>query len=568
MKWYKRITNIKLKYKLALIYIIAGFIPVIILLSVTNFQIRKILLDKESENINSYMNQATASMDNQITIYNNLSNYISFSESISQIVSYDYKSDLEMYTQLIKVLDPMLSSFRYFHSAVNQVTIYADNNEIWHDKTLAPLSDIDTEYWFNQVIKGSANNYWYVQPENKQVFAVKRMPSLEKYGIKGILYVNVDYASVFESFDKTFIENSGLFITDQNGNLIYQNNEFSDEYEDFTLTYEQMKEQQQTSNSKYTIMTKVSDETGWTIYYYKPTSLIITSMEPLIVILIVAGVLCITASAASIISTSKFITKRINALLKNMKEVENGNMVINIEDKGERDEIGMLISGFKNMIEQLNNLFNEVYEGKIKQKEYEMRALQAQINPHFLYNSLSLINWKAIEAGEQDISNITLALSTFYRTSLNKGKNLMSIEDEISNMKSYVLIQLVMHDYDFDVVYDIDDKILHYSTLNLILQPIIENAIDHGIDLMTERRGVITIKGYEENGNVVMTVEDNGVGMEEDKANEILTAESKGYGVRNVNERIKLYYGDEYELQILSHIDVGTRVKITFPIQY
>ena len=128
-----------------------------------------------------------------------------------------------------------------------------------------------------------------------------------------------------------------------------------------------------------------------------------------------------------------------------MKEVEQGNFEVNITSDS-RDEIGDLVNGFDSMLLQLNTLIKEVYEGRIKEKEYEMKALQAQINPHFLYNTLSLINWKAIEADAEDISKITLALSTFYRTSLNKGKNVMSLSDELRNMRSYLDIQLMMHD--------------------------------------------------------------------------------------------------------------------------
>lgn len=119
------------------------------------------------------------------------------------------------------------------------------------------------------------------------------------------------------------------------------------------------------------------------------------------------------------------------------------------------------------MLGEINRLIHEVYESKLTQRKSEMTALQAQINPHFLYNSLSLINWKALEAGQQDISKITLALSSFYRTSLNRGKNVLTIEKEIENMKSYLEIQLCMHDNDFDVIMDIDEEILPYQTLNL-----------------------------------------------------------------------------------------------------
>ena len=147
-----------------------------------------------------------------------------------------------------------------------------------------------------------------------------------------------------------------------------------------------------------------------------------------------------------------------------MKEVEQGNLEAEITSDSQ-DEIGDLVNGFDSMLLQLNTLIKEVYEGRIKEKEYEMKALQAQINPHFLYNTLSLINWKAIEADAKDISKITLALSTFYRTSLNKGKNVMPLSDELRNMRSYLDIQLMMHDYEFDVEFGggVAGGCLHYD---------------------------------------------------------------------------------------------------------
>lgn len=234
-----------------------------------------------------------------------------------------------------------------------------------------------------------------------------------------------------------------------------------------------------------------------------------------------------------------------------------------------------------------------------------MQALRAQINPHFLYNSLSLINWKAIESGQEDISRITLELSNYYRTSLNKGRNTLTLEQELSNVRSYLQIQQLMHDGDFDVEIDVAAEILQYESLNLILQPLVENAIDHGIDLKTEGRGRITIRGWQEPAQkplthrtdmesdtqsetksgtesrtesrrepdvesgtdylVVLTVSDNGVGMDKQTAADFLTVQSGGYGARNVNERLKLYYGDQYPLKVDSKQGEGTTITITFP---
>ena len=141
----------------------------------------------------------------------------------------------------------------------------------------------------------------------------------------------------------------------------------------------------------------------------------------------------------------------------------------------------------------------------------------------------------------------------------------MSLKDELRNMRSYLDIQLMMHDYDFDVEFHVDESIGQYSTLNLMLQPLIENAIAHGIDVKTDGRGKLIITGKEEGDLIVLTVEDNGVGMSDEQAERILTEDSKGYGVRNVNERIKLYYGEQYSLQIESQIGKGTKACIRIP---
>ena len=197
-----------------------------------------------------------------------------------------------------------------------------------------------------------------------------------------------------------------------------------------------------------------------------------------------------------------------------------------------------------------------------------MKALQAQINPHFLYNSLSLINWKALEAGQNDISKLTLLLSAFYRTALNKGNNILSIGEEVKNVRSYIDIQLMMHDYNFDVEIEIPDKMKEYATLNLILQPLVENAIDHGIDLKEDGRGKISIEGKEQKDDIYLIVSDNGIGMEQEKAQQMLTKKSKGYGLRNVKERIELFFGTDYGVTVTSKPRHGTTICIHMPKRY
>ena len=305
---------------------------------------------------------------------------------------------------------------------------------------------------------------------------------------------------------------------------------------------------------------------GWKIVLCQSLSEYQRAIREQIVFWLLLAVAVLLVFVFLIYKVTEPVMVSVNEIVDAMKNLEKDNFREKLAIK-ENDsiEIQKISEGFNDMTERIYHLIGQVKQSALEQKNAEISALEAQIDPHFLYNILDTINWKAIEADAVDISKITLALSSFYRTSLNKGKNVMSIKDEIDNMRSYLTIQQMMHDGDFDAVVDIEDGILQYNTLNLILQPLIENAIDHGIDLNTGVRGVITITGRGTEDEIILTVEDNGVGMTKEQADKIITKDSKGYGVRNVNERIKLYYGEQYELKIESEIGKGTKVIVHFP---
>lgn len=558
----RKFRDMRLTGKLVVIYLLAGFVPVIIILSITYMEMKKILWDRETTILQSYVRQTTDAMDNELEIYNNLSKYISYNQSIAKILSAD-QSAYQNYEQFSTVIDPLLSSIMYFHENVNQVTIYTDASDVKHGSTVAPLKDLsDGTHAYDDL---DNNIHWRIDMENHTAFSVSRMAMLEQRGAKGVLYVSVDYDSVFQPFyTETMFDNYGLVIEDEYGNTIFAKNTFADDKAAYELNVDQFKALREMENSGYQFIDRTSNATGWNICVYKPDRLIISSVQPILIIAGVAILVSMFAGITCIHIISEFITKRIKKLQKTMRATETGNLGMVIENDS-ADEIGDLINGYNSMSKRLDETVNEVYQSKIKEKEYEMRALQAQINPHFLYNSLSMINWKALEADQEDISHITLALSTFYRTALNKGKNILLVKDEIANIKSYLDIQLAMHDNSFDVVYDIDDSILKYETLNLILQPLLENAIGHGIDVKTDGRGEIRIEGKENGDFLDFTVSDNGVGMTKTQAAMILSKSSNGYGVSNVNERIKLYYGEQYAVKIDSTPGVGTKVMLHFP---
>ncbi len=209
-----------------------------------------------------------------------------------------------------------------------------------------------------------------------------------------------------------------------------------------------------------------------------------------------------------------------------------------------------------------------VSKSVIRRRNFQLKALQGQINPHFLYNTLDLINWTAIDHNVPQISSLVKLLSKFYKLSLSKGKDIISIEDELEHAKLYIAIQNMRLDQTIEAVFDIDDTVYSYTIIKILLQPIIENAILHGIMEKQSKVGKIIIKGRLEDQKIFLSVNDNGIGIEPEQLNTILLSnaiEAHGYGLKNINERIKLFYGNKYGLSITSELNKGTTVLITIP---
>lgn len=558
--------SIKLRYKLVLFYICFCFLPVMVLFLYSFFQMRQVLTDKERINLQSYLYQSVATMDSKIEVYDNLSDYIAFNSKLLKTLTYEYESPYAQYLQVVEEVDPILQNLRYFHKDISRVTIYTDNGMVKHDTTIAPLSEIENEGWYQSVALSSGIE-WIVDEESREIFSARQMPVETGNGNTCVLYIEVDYEQLFEPYGQTLTSEYGVFITNESGEVIYRGSRFSEDNGKYALNYSSFKaEKEKGDSSDYTIISENSDKTGWTVWLYQPLRIAESGISPFISMIALTIFLSCCCALMAYIFIFDVISKRLEHLTESMQEVEKGNLEVEVISQ-DKDEIGLLYRGFGNMLRQIRTLIEEVYVSKITQKESEMKALQAQINPHFLYNTLSIINWKALAAGEDDISKMTLALSTFYRTALNKGKNTIQVEDELKNTKAYLEIQGMMHDHDFDYEIMVEPEILTCESLNLILQPIVENAIMHGIEKKTDGRGRIEIRGWKEKGCVWFSVKDNGVGMDKETAEKIPTMESKGYGVRNVNERICLYYGEEYSIIVKSEVGKGTELKIHFPVE-
>lgn len=556
--------GMRLKSKLAMVYILAGFLPIVVILFVNYFQMRSVFKSQEKNTLYSFIKRSTLDLDDKFKKYAELAKLITNDENVNDILSTIYLDDNRINEKFDQSVAPSLDTFIYFHNEVSKITIYTDRIVDYKNKYLAPIEELKKADWYDN-IADSRNNNWIAGTDEKTIVLVRKMQSLEENGINGYFYEKINYDNVFEDLSENISDNYGICVSDRLGQNIYSYDTFTDKNKEYNLSLPEITKKYSDMNKDYFIVKKTIPETGWNVWLYKPEKLMGTSIRQINIITFGGTLVCLVATFMCIRFTAIFVTTRIGKLQKVVARVEKEDFSYALNTTSQ-DEIGELITSFSKMERKLNYLINEVYKSRIKEKEYEMKALQAQINPHFLYNTLSLINWKAIEAGKRDISKITLALSAFYRTSLNKGNNITHISGEIENMRSYLSIQLMLHDDGFDVTEDIDDSILEYTCPNLILQPLIENAIDHGIDVMPEdRRGVISVICKDMDTYIQFVIKDNGIGMTKEQTVKILTKDSKGYGVRNVNERLKLCYGEEYPMIIKSKENTGTEVIITIP---
>lgn len=280
----------------------------------------------------------------------------------------------------------------------------------------------------------------------------------------------------------------------------------------------------------------------------------------IIVIIIVAFVL------------AGLLTQPIKKLQDSMQLAANDlntNVVIRTND-----EIGQLGRSFNQMLERIRQLMDQSVQEQKKLRRTEMIALQEQIKPHFIYNTLELIIGLLETNKNEDVIKMVEALGVFFRTSLSHGQEFISIKEEIEHIRNYLYIQRFRHGDKYNYEFDIDERLFSHKTIKLILQPLVENAIYHGIRELEQIEGRIIIKGYLQNDLVYFDIIDNGLGMPTEKVDEINLClrgfkteetEKRYFGIRNVNERIQLVFGKEYGLAIKSTPGAGTKVTVWIP---
>ncbi|UVI33168.1 cache domain-containing sensor histidine kinase [Paenibacillus spongiae] len=562
---YRWINRIRLKQKLFLSYLIVIIIPITVLGIYNYWQSKQLLGVQAEQSLERSADTIAQNMNFKLEQYRNTANIILYNSAIQKIVSTTYLDYVNLRWDLDQYLYQQFKMIVALNKEIVHLTIYTEADIPESGTALVSATRVANEAWYKQAVGHSAPVWGW---DSGHVYLASPFPSLMVNGKNNVLYMNIDYDQFFAPISQ-LTSDLGIIVADTAGEIIYSNQGQIDD----RLGMADMKEQDIIKSDGGTsliggqrmlVVKNAISQGNWFMYTYVPVSQVSPDAGNIIKATLIVIGLCLLLLIGIILLLSNTMIKRIHLLLTWMKRVEQGELNLQIKTTS-TDEIGDLTVRFGNMLHRLNNLIQEVYANTIVQKEAELRALQAQISPHFLYNTLSFINWRALRSDEHEISHVVTSLSKFYRTVLNKGDQIIAVKDEIDNIKSYLDIVRMMKDNSFDVIYEIDERIYSYRMINFILQPLVENAIQHGIEKDDSDKGILRITASLEQDTILFTVEDNGVGIPEEIIGELLTAQSSGYGLKNVNERIQLKFGSEYGIEISSQIGKGTVMKVVIP---
>jgi Predicted signal transduction protein with a C-terminal ATPase domain len=391
--------------------------------------------------------------------------------------------------------------------------------------------------------------------------------------ILGIIRLELDMNRMFGNLDKLDIFKKGdVYLVDNKGIIIYNNNKdiLFGKLKSLIKTDDIYKHNsgsftQKTDGIDYRYFYEKIPGLDWLVIGKVPLLEVTTFTRGMTSYIALFSLILILAGFTMIYLITGFFTKRISRLTNEMVKVSKGTFEISVEEST-HDEIGEMNKVFSLMIQKLKNSMEEIAHMKTKELELQLKALQAQINPHFLYNTLSSINWMAVNIGADDIASALNSLVTFYRIGLSKGKTVIPIRNELEHVRAYIEIQKIRLKDKIQFIFDIDYAILDFPTPKMLLQPLVENAIYHGIEKY-KKSGIITIKCSIINTCAVLEVDDDGIGLQDDAIRDILSGKvkSSGYGLKNIMDRIKLVYGNEYGLDIINKSEGGTKIIIRIP---
>jgi two-component system sensor histidine kinase YesM len=393
--------------------------------------------------------------------------------------------------------------------------------------------------------------------------------------VTGVILIDVRIDTIKQIIESVKLGKSGfVYMADQNGDVIYTvANDVVYRINDLWLSSDASKQLiKPIKGINYQILFSRSDFTQWKTVGVFSLDEALNEVKVLRYFTLVIALATFFLSFLISVYFASSIVRPINTIKELMKKVENGNLSVQFRSD-QNDELSQLGQGFNHMLSEIKNLIEQVYREQKSKREAELRILQAQIKPHFLYNTLDNIKWMAQEHKAQDIVDVVAALTKLFRHTISKGEEIIKVKEEIEHITSYLYIQKVRYEEKLNYSIDIDADTLELFMVRLSLQPLVENAIYHGIK-QKRGSGNVRLTGKIQDQTLLFTVYDDGIGIEPEKVQELnamlddrkLTHGRSGYGIYNVNERIKMTFGDQYGLKYASEPGEWTCVEARYPI--
>lgn len=571
---YMPFIDLSFRSKLFLVFVLVTILPMMLFVYFSFELTKSKLTDQIYINMMNSTAQINKNLENKLDSYEHISASIYLDNRLATYLTSEYQDDpsyLDVYQYIGNRIDTVMAAYPDFGS----VFIYSDNPSLPKDNYyIKPVTpEVKETELYKQLMQSHGNIIHLSSPQsqdNPAMFTLARLLNNNRNQYPyGILVFEISESVIYSLMEKEaggkdifIVNDKGLILSAADKQLLNTSlPEMLDQNFDelpsgrFDTTYKGEK-----AFAVYNTLTN-----GWKTVSIFPYDSIIQDAKSLSELIIKISLGFIVVALLLIYITASMFSKRIRMLIRMIRRLERGDFNPTNDEYLGNDEIGQLHFAFKQMTTHLKSLITEVYQKELQNKEAELDLLQAQINPHFLYNTLGSISSLALKHQDTRIQDLVLHLAKFYRISLNKGKSILTINEELKLTQSYNAIQLIRFKGQLNITYNIDEATLPYSTVKLALQPFVENAVLHAV-WNQESPLNIHIKGIVENSDIILSVIDDGMGMSRETLHTLLDDKpGRGYGISNVDRRIKLRFGEHYGVTVFSRLGIGTTVQIRLP---
>lgn len=595
-RWYGFINNISIRTKILVFSIVISIVPLGVVTTLNYYGIAEKTETSVTYSANQVFNQNRLLLENQISTIWNLSVSIASDQDIVQynLAAHpqDYYNDYLAQNTDYRKISAFISGFQKYPIVLRAI-IYASREHIFANENtnFYNMGKVEDTAWYRRLMGSKDLLEWFperdgivtyangieTQARPPVIIAMRKIRDLNNYDhLLGILRIDMPLAEVARIMDLNRITpNTCAFIINSYGEAIYST-QYAQPSEMEGLGYATLLNQYgnsdkwfdfYTGHEGYLLKCTPVKYTDWLMAVMIPKADLLAisykTRDDMILVAVITSV--IVTALAGLISYS--LTRRIKVLANRMQKIDSEISLTALAVDGS-DELGRLQSSFNTMLGRIKTMMIEEHRLGQEVKNMELKALQAQINPHFLYNTLDLIHWRAMSKDVPEISKIVLALARFYKLGLSRGEDMVRLDNEIEHIRMYIQIQNERYRNMIELITEIDKDVAECKVLKLLLQPLVENAIVHGIMEKTEMEGRILIKAYKTTENLQIIIEDNGEGMSDEQICSLMTLDrsSEHYGIKNINERIQLLFGKEFGLQFQSTIGKGTTVIISLPL--